>query len=133
MDQLGKHYALYKLNNGDAHKYFMGILTFAIVRNRGAAFGLMSKKPLLLKSITLLLIVFLLAYLTYGIFYCKPAGEILSMSLMAGGALGNFADRIRQNYVVDFVSLNIRAGRFPFFNLADVFILSGFILLFIYL
>lgn len=132
MDQFGKRYALYKLNNGDAHKVFMGILTFAIVRNRGAAFGLMSKKPLLLKLLTLLLIVLLMAYLTYSIVFCKPAGEILSMSLIAGGALGNFVDRIRQNYIVDFVSLNIRAGRFPFFNLADVFILSGFIMLFIY-
>lgn len=132
-DQIGKFYAVYKLNNDYAHKVFMGILRFAIVRNNGAAFGLMAKKPILLKFISSLLIVLLLAYLTYNTFNCGPAGETLSLSFIAGGALGNFTDRIRQNYVVDFVSLNIKSGRFPFFNFADIFIFFGFILLFVYL
>jgi signal peptidase II len=51
----------------------------------------------------------------------------LSMALVLGGGLGNLIDRLYQGYVTDFISLlNI-----PVFNLADLSVLTGFILLFI--
>ena len=51
----------------------------------------------------------------------------LSMALVLGGAVGNLIDRLHQGYVTDFISLlNI-----PVFNLADLSVLIGFMLLFI--
>jgi signal peptidase II len=44
----------------------------------------------------------------------------VALSLLLGGAIGNFIDRITLNYVVDFVDIGIGASRFPYiFNVAD--------------
>lgn len=51
----------------------------------------------------------------------------LSMALVLGGAVGNLVDRLYQGYVTDFISL----FNFPVFNLADLSVLTGFILLFV--
>ena len=48
---------------------------------------------------------------------------LLPLSLMIGGALGNFWDRIRRGWVTDF--LYIKWKKAPIFNLADVAIVSG--------
>jgi signal peptidase II len=58
----------------------------------------------------------------------EPAVQIFSLALIAGGALGNYIDRIRLGYVIDFISLNIDMNRMPFFNFADFFILIGCVL-----
>jgi signal peptidase II len=51
----------------------------------------------------------------------------LSMALVLGGAVGNLIDRLHQGYVTDFISLfNI-----PVLNLADLSVLTGFIILFV--
>ena len=49
--------------------------------------------------------------------------------LLLGGILGNLLDRIIRGYVTDYVSLNIVGYHFPIFNLADVCITLGVILL----
>jgi signal peptidase II len=102
-----------------------GIFKFTIVKNPGAALGLMSNKPFVLKVITSIIIIVLLAYTTIGIFSGKPAVEILPLAFISGGALGNFIDRIRFGCVTDFISFNTKFRRFPVFNLADLFILTG--------
>jgi signal peptidase II len=51
----------------------------------------------------------------------------LSMALVLGGALGNLIDRLHQGYVTDFISLL----NLPVFNLADLSVLAGFMLLFV--
>ena len=55
--------------------------------------------------------------------------NILSFSLVIGGALGNLIDRIIRGYVIDFISIKIGNYNFPIFNLADTFIVIGVILL----
>ena len=52
-----------------------------------------------------------------------------SLTLIISGALGNFIDRIRQGYVVDMFQLDFI--NFPIFNVADILLSVGFVVLFI--
>lgn len=56
----------------------------------------------------------------------------LASALVIGGIIGNFIDRIRLGYVVDFISTNIFGYSFAVFNFADAFIVCGCILAFLY-
>ena len=60
-----------------------------------------------------------------------PRLEALGYSLILGGALGNVADRLLRGQVVDFLDFHWRHSHWPAFNLADVAITSGAVLLII--
>ncbi|NLP14309.1 MAG: signal peptidase II [Clostridium sp.] len=128
IDQISKKYAVSKLK-GVVFPIRAGIFRFIIVKNPGAALGLLRKKQFLLKAITLIMVIFLLSYTTVLLLYEGSRKDIFSLAFVSGGALGNFIDRIRHKYVIDFISFNIK--RFPVFNMADVFIVTGFVLYFI--
>ncbi|OYU89001.1 MAG: signal peptidase II [Bradyrhizobiaceae bacterium PARB1] len=57
--------------------------------------------------------------------------ERVALALILGGALGNIADRIPDGYVTDFISVRLGEYHFPIFNLADVCITIGAMLLFL--
>ena len=58
----------------------------------------------------------------------------VSLSLIISGALGNFYDRVVYKYVVDFICVHYKnTYYFPTFNVADVFVVCGTILLAIYI
>ncbi|MBO6773823.1 signal peptidase II [Thalassospira sp.] len=57
--------------------------------------------------------------------------EALAISLIAGGAIGNIIDRIRQGAVTDFLDFHAMGWHWPAFNFADVFIFIGAALLII--
>lgn len=60
----------------------------------------------------------------------KAKGDVLALSLILGGALGNILDRVRFGYVVDFADLHFGDFRpFLIFNLADACITIGVLLL----
>ena len=51
--------------------------------------------------------------------------EALALALIAGGAIGNIIDRIRQGAVTDFLDFHAMGWHWPAFNFADVFIFVG--------
>ena len=55
--------------------------------------------------------------------------EKIALSIVLGGAAGNFVDRVRWGYVVDFIDIGIRNVRWPVFNLADVYVTLGICLI----
>jgi signal peptidase II len=60
----------------------------------------------------------------------KQRGEVLALSLVLGGALGNIVDRVRYGYVVDYADLHFGLFRpFYIFNLADACITFGVLIL----
>jgi signal peptidase II len=100
----------------------LGPLGLTLSHNRGVAFGLAGGagvKLILLTLATLAVIGFLFAR-NPG----KP-GMWVAVGLLAGGAVGNLADRIRADAVTDFVDF----GAWPAFNLADVSITLGVVLI----
>lgn len=127
-DQILKAAAVSLLGDGRA----VPVLPFLNLRlgyNTGVSFGLFSETfrstPLLLAAFGIS-VVLLLGWL--GLCAKRPA-ETLGFALVAGGALGNIADRLRIGAVVDFVDLYYRDWHWPAFNLADVFIVCGVALL----
>jgi signal peptidase II len=98
------------------------------IENRGAAFGILQGRRSFLTIITIIVLVFLTIYLFRN--YRKlPKIYLFSISLLIGGTIGNFIDRIRLHYVVDFISVKIFNYNFAIFNFADVFIVLGTILI----
>jgi signal peptidase II len=92
-------------------------------RNRGVAFGLAGDVSPLLVGAALAILVGLLVYL--GMRAREGAAAWLPAGLLLGGALGNLADRVRDDGVTDFIDFDLWAT----FNLADVAIVAGIALL----
>jgi len=100
----------------------LGPLELTLSHNRGVAFGLAGGAGVKLVIVTALA----LAVIGY-LFARNPlrSGMWLAVGLVAGGAIGNLADRIRHDAVTDFIAV----GSWPPFNLADVSITLGVLLL----
>lgn len=100
----------------------LGPLELTLSHNRGVAFGLAGGagvKLVLTTAIALAVIGYLFARNP------QRPGMWLAVGLVAGGAIGNLADRIRAGAVTDFIVV----GSWPAFNLADVSITLGVVLL----
>ena len=95
------------------------------VKNYGAAFNIFSGSRIFLSSISILFSI-LLIYLIFRKNNLN-AIDLYSYSFILGGTIGNGIDRIYKGFVVDFINLNII--NFPVFNIADISINIGFIIL----
>ena len=104
-------------------KYFY----FNLVVNRGAFLGLLKNRQRLLKVSIALSLFTLLGLLTFYVQNNAEPRMLLALSFVIGGASGNFIDRIYNGYVTDFLYIKYR--KLPVFNIADIFIFLGSILL----
>jgi len=93
--------------------------------NSGVSFGMLGElfrdRPILLALIALAIV----AGLTVWALRAKLPLESFALGLIAGGAIGNVVDRIRQGSVTDFLDFHIGGWHWPAFNLADVAITAG--------
>jgi signal peptidase II len=100
----------------------LGPIGLTLAHNRGVAFGLAGGAGtglVLLGLVALAVIAYLFSRNATG------SGVWAAVGLLAGGALGNLADRVRADEVTDYVDV----GSWPAFNLADVAITCGVVLL----
>ena len=97
------------------------ILLFTYVQNRGGAWGIFNNIPLLFIVLVPIIVIGLFFYIRNS----KNKLEIISVCMVIGGALGNYIDRLIRGYVVDFIDFRI----WPVFNIADIFVVVGGILL----
>jgi signal peptidase II len=122
LDQVSKYLVRDRIGRGEEVEVFP-FLDLTNTRNRGVAFGMADGVSPVLIGATMLLLLGLLIYLggrgRAGVGIWLPAG------LLLGGALGNLADRVRDGAVTDFVDMPLWAT----FNLADVAIVAGVVLL----
>ncbi len=95
------------------------------VKNYGAAFNILSGSRIFLSLISIIFSI-LLIYLIFRK-YTLNSLDLFSYSFILGGTVGNGIDRIYKGFVVDFINLNII--NFPVFNIADMSINIGFIIL----
>jgi signal peptidase II len=127
VDQSGKYIALKFFRNNYINEVKRGIITFKIVKNEGAALGILEKrKNLLLLANVIIMLVVVYYYIDFirngmGFIFVVPILFIL------GGGLSNLIDRLRMKCVVDFFMFNIKNS--PVFNIADLFIFIGAVML----
>ena len=127
-DQLSKVAALSLLSQGTAVPVLPG-LNLSLGFNTGASFGMMggfmAGKPLLMAALTGALTI---AFAVMA-FRAQPALERAGFALVVGGALGNIIDRLRQGAVTDFLDFYWRDWHWPTFNVADIAITLGTVLI----
>ena len=105
-------------------------LNFDLVWNTGIAFGLFSQNANINYHIISFIIFLVLILLGYLIFKADFLEKIF-FSLILGGALGNFYDRLFYFAVPDFIDVHIDDFHWFTFNIADIFISIGIIFLII--
>ena len=100
------------------------IFNFDYVKNYGAAFNIFSGNRIFLSTLSTVISMVII----YFIIYNKSLSnlDLLSYSFILGGTIGNGIDRITKGYVIDFINLNFID--FPVFNIADISINIGLIL-----
>ena len=126
LDRLTKLLAVDRLDLGEVYTVVPGF-NLALVLNRGAAFGFLADSGgwqrwffvMVGLAISVLIMVTLLRQ--------GEASKLLrlGLTLILGGALGNLIDRVSQGYVIDFVDLHWQVWHWPAFNVADVGITMG--------
>lgn len=98
---------------------------YTIVENTGMAFGI----PIPNWTAVIVAIILIPIIIYFGIKELKISERLsqISLSLIVGGAIGNLIDRLTVGHVVDFIAI----WKWPDFNLADIFITIGILLLLI--
>lgn len=129
LDQLTKLWVTSKLLLNGIYVVFNNFLSITYVENRGIAFSLLENRRLVFLPISIVL----LLVLTYCFYRFKNRLLRIALLLIIGGAIGNFIDRIFKNGVVDFLQVHIGRHYSPIFNVADIFVISGSLLLIVLL
>lgn len=129
LDQFTKYLAITHLKDQPAIVLIKGVLELQYLENRGSAFSLLQGQ----KFIILLIGFVVLAVLLFVILRLPQDKKFrivhILLSALIAGALGNMIDRLRLDYVVDFISFVLI--HFPVFNVADCFIVVCTISLFL--
>ena len=129
IDQVSKYYIIDIFKFQEEAIYLTSFLNLQLIWNEGIAFGLLSfENDMYYNLITFVvgIVILILLFLIrkqdkYSYFY----------SIIVGGALGNFTDRIRHSSVPDFIDFHISNFHWFVFNIADIFVSLGVICLII--
>ncbi|HWD65659.1 MAG TPA: signal peptidase II [Solirubrobacteraceae bacterium] len=122
LDQVSKHTIGTSIQPGQVKTLVPGVLHLVYVRNTGVAFGVLGGGGALVYILEGVALVALIAYLSV-----RPERPWLWLptGMLLGGAVGNLIDRVARGSVIDFIKL----PHWPAFNLADVSITFGVIIL----
>ena len=116
------------INNFSENSFYINdFINFDLVWNTGIGFGLFQSSSILLYNSISLLIAFVILFLIYLLIISDKLDKI-SLSLIIGGAIGNFYDRMIFNAVPDFIDLHYKNFHWFTFNVADILISLGIII-----
>jgi len=128
-DRLSKIYVIYLDKELPGSEIFSSkFLNIGLIWNKGIAFGLFSFSQSNLYNLITLIIVIIIFIILILIKNTKGI-ERFCLSMILGGALGNLYDRIVHKAVPDFIDFHIRDLHWFIFNVADIFITLGVIML----
>ena len=119
IDQFTKYLAVLQLKDKPAYPIIDGIFELRYLENRGAAFGMLQNQQtffLIIGIVTLIAVAIIYARMPHTKRYLPLRVCLVSI---VTGAIGNMIDRIRLDYVIDF--LYFKLINFPIFNVADIF------------
>ncbi|WP_235613258.1 signal peptidase II [Paenibacillus sp. LC231] len=127
VDQLIKWSVATYMDLGQKIPLISGVIQLTSIRNRGAAFGILQNQRLFFIVVTAIVLIGIIVYLRK--IYRKQKLLAYALALIFGGALGNFVDRALHGEVVDMLEFTFI--NYPVFNMADVFITTGVIMIMI--
>jgi len=130
LDQLTKGCALKYLAEGSRH--VNSWLSFNLVFNRGISWGMFSSSetvPFLLVTGIIACVTFIVAAIAYAGYLNGRA--ILGELLLVSGSVSNLIDRFVHGSVIDFIHLSYKNWSWPVFNIADMAIVLGVMLIII--
>ena len=129
LDQLSKVCAVKNLADGKTVWLIKNVLCFHYLENTGAAFSILEGKMNFFFVVTPI-VCLLICFVYYKMYKLEKYGplQIICIFVMAG-AIGNYIDRISNNYVVDFIYFSLID--FPIFNVADIYVTCAVIVLII--
>ena len=116
LDQVSKFLILNTLGFERSQNIIPNLLNFTLVKNRGAAFSLLSNSTSLLTIISIMVSLTLITVILR--FPPRSYWNSIGLGYLLGGTIGNGIDRLFRGYVLDF--LEIHPIDFPIFNVADI-------------
>lgn len=129
IDQLIKHLVMTSLVYRKTYSVISNFLYLTYVKNTGGAWSILSGNTIFLLLISLVCIAGLGVYLHKKNTISKL--ECIYYGLLFGGIIGNLIDRILYKGVIDYIGFIFGSYYFPIFNIADICIVCGIILLLI--
>tara|TARA_B100001063_G_C16755548_1_gene552921 strand:- start:853 stop:1326 length:474 start_codon:yes stop_codon:yes gene_type:complete len=129
LDRISK-YLILELSkpSGQLDIQFTSFINFNLIWNNGIAFGLFSFNENFYYNIMTLFIIIVTLFVVWLSLNSKGL-EKISFLMIIGGALGNIFDRIYYSSVIDFIDVNYNNFHWFIFNVADIFITLGVIML----
>jgi signal peptidase II len=129
IDQLVKMYVHTHFTLGESVQVVENFFNLTYVRNVGAAFGIFGQSHPLFREIFFLsmppIAVLVILTILRGVAE-RDRVNIVALSLIFGGAIGNYIDRLRFRYVIDFLDFHLaNQYTWPAFNVADMGIVCG--------
>ncbi|MCI8482037.1 MAG: signal peptidase II [Clostridia bacterium] len=125
IDQIVKIMVIYFNVNNTIIK---DILSFRLVYNKGIAFGIGQQTNMITFIISNLIVLGIIIRFIYLQKDRMDAVTMYGLFLVLAGGIGNFVDRIFRTQVVDFIEIFPKI-HFPVFNLADIYIVFGWVIL----
>ena len=129
LDQITKFVIAMWAQQGWRGTRVTSFLNLTYVQNTGVSFGLLKD----LNALHPHFLSFLTLFIAFGFYlWCQKARTFAlryGLVLIVGGALGNILDRFCRLGVVDFIDFHLKSWNFPAFNIADIAITSGALLL----
>jgi len=129
-DQAAKYLVSANIEYGSRIRVIENFFYITFHRNKGAAWGILQNARYFLILLTIIITIVLTVYLV------KASNRLLKTSLsfiIAGAVSNNLIDRVIHGGVTDFLQFFIGSYEYPNFNVADMFIVIGAILLAYYL
>ncbi len=129
LDRISKIYVIEKFkNNFDNTLYESKFLNIHLIWNEGIAFGLMSFDEKTFYN-TLTVIIILVSLLILYLSYINKGLQKYALLSIFAGSLGNIYDRLFYNAVPDFIDFHVEDFHWFIFNIADIFITVGVIIM----
>lgn len=129
-DQVTKLATVSRMHLGESYEVLGDFLRLTYVKNPGGAFSVSFGGPQIMFVITMTVIALLIYLYVKGILRPETVWGKIALVMVFSGAVGNFIDRIRVGEVTDFIDMGLGGHRWPVYNVADILITAGMILLF---
>jgi signal peptidase II len=129
VDQTVKVYIHTHFNLHESIEVIPNLFNLTYVRNPGAAFGFLAESHPMFRELFFLSMPPVALLIILAIMRSVQEVDrwtVVSLSMVFGGAIGNYIDRLRFRYVIDFLDFHIdRRYVWPAFNVADMAIVGG--------